>query len=172
VRGQRLCVLGADVFAANLGIQLTRYSQDVVMFTNGPPEFDEDAAAAFKVCGLDLRTEPVEEIVGAGGRITEVRLAGGGVVPRDAMFIKTPLDAHGDLAESLGCELMDDGSVKIDEHGHTTVGRVYAAGEAARLPNWPSPWIHAVTSAALGAMVALSIDHDLIVAEVQAKFES
>lgn len=169
VRGQKLAVLGAETSAAHLAVQLTRYSSDVVLFTGGAPDFDEEAAAALKVCEVEVRTEPVEQVVGADGHLTGVRI-GGETIARDAMFIKTPLDAHGELAEALGCELMDDGSVQIDEHGHTSVDRIYAAGEAARLPNWPSPWIHAVTSAALGAMVALSIDHDLIVADVRAKF--
>lgn len=169
VIGKRLAVLGGHTPDAHLAVQLTRFGRDVVLFTDGLPEYDEEAAAALRVTGVEVRTEAVEEVVGGDGAITGVRLADE-EVPRDALFIKTVLDPHGDIAESLGCEMSDDGSVLIDEHGHTSLERVYAAGESARLPNWPSPWIHAVTSAALGAMVALSIDHDLIVSDVRAAF--
>ncbi|HIY40205.1 MAG TPA: NAD(P)/FAD-dependent oxidoreductase [Candidatus Nocardiopsis merdipullorum] len=169
VIGKRLAVLGGHTPDAHLAVQLIRFGRDVMLFTDGEPEYDEEAAAALQVTGVEVCTDAVEEVVGGNGVITGVRLADD-EVPRDALFLKTVLDPHGDIAESLGCELLDDGSVRIDEHGHTSLDRVYAAGEAARLPNWPSPWIHAVTSAALGAMVALSIDHDLIVSDVRATF--
>ncbi|GAA2000433.1 NAD(P)/FAD-dependent oxidoreductase [Nocardiopsis rhodophaea] len=169
VIGKRLGVLGARTPDAHLAVQLTRFGRDVVLFTGGKPEYDEEAAAALQVTEVEVRTGAVEEVLGSEGAVTGVRLADSEVA-RDAVFLKTKLDPHGDIVESLGCEMLDDGSVRIDEHGHTSLDRIYAAGEAARLPNWPSPWIHAVTSAALGAMVALSIDHDLIVADVRAAF--
>jgi thioredoxin reductase (NADPH) len=34
-----------------------------------------------------------------------------------------------DLAEQLGCELNDDGTVAVADHGNTTVDGVYAVGD-------------------------------------------
>jgi thioredoxin reductase (NADPH) len=38
-------------------------------------------------------------------------------------------DYNTDLAEQLGCELNDDGTVAVDDHGATSVDGVYAVGD-------------------------------------------
>jgi thioredoxin reductase (NADPH) len=38
-------------------------------------------------------------------------------------------DYHNDIAASLGCELNDDGTVAVDDHGRTSVDGVYAVGD-------------------------------------------
>ncbi|PSQ59727.1 thioredoxin-disulfide reductase [Halobacteriales archaeon SW_7_71_33] len=41
-------------------------------------------------------------------------------------------DYNNDLAAALGCELNDDGTVAVDDHGHTSVDGVYAVGDLTR----------------------------------------
>jgi thioredoxin reductase (NADPH) len=36
---------------------------------------------------------------------------------------------HNDLAAGLGCDLNDDGTVAVDDHGRTSVDGVYAVGD-------------------------------------------
>ncbi|PSP42279.1 hypothetical protein BRC66_01645 [Halobacteriales archaeon QH_2_66_30] len=38
-------------------------------------------------------------------------------------------DYHTDLHEQLGCEITDDGTVAVDDHGRTSVDGVYAVGD-------------------------------------------
>lgn len=169
VRGLPLAVIGAETSAAHLALQLTRFSDDVVLCTNGTPEIDEESGFALKVCEVPVRTEEIAEVISAEGRLEGIRFTDGTVLDRAAVFVKPPLGPHGGLAEELGCEMTDDGSVRVDEGGHTSVQRVYAAGEAARIDGFSSPWLHVVTSAAAGTLAALSIDHDLIETQVRSR---
>jgi thioredoxin reductase (NADPH) len=65
-----------------------------------------------------------------------------------------------DLGVQLGCERDDDGLILVDEHGHTTVQNVFAAGDIT-----PGPHL-AIRAAGTGAVAALAIHHSLLPAEL------
>ena len=58
--------------------------------------------------------------------------ADGSTLARDVPFCHPPACQASDLAASLGCELLPDGSVEVDTLGRTSVPGVYAAGDMAR----------------------------------------
>jgi thioredoxin reductase (NADPH) len=75
----------------------------------------------------------IEEIIGEGGKITGVRLrskADGGeeVLPVDGLFEFVGIDAQTDLVAGL-CELDENGFVRVDENGCTSLAGLYAAGD-------------------------------------------
>ena len=61
-----------------------------------------------------------------------------------------------DLGVQLGCERDDGGHVIVDEHHHTSVYNVFAAGDIV-----PGPQL-AIRAAAGGAVAALSIHKSLV----------
>jgi len=77
----------------------------------------------------------VEEILGEGGRVTGLRLrskkdGSTSVLPVDGVFEFVGLDAQSGLVAGL-CELDDQGFVKVNEDGLTSVPGLYAAGDVA-----------------------------------------
>jgi thioredoxin reductase (NADPH) len=47
------------------------------------------------------------------------------------MFVRTARDQPNGLAEALGCELTEGGTIAVDADGRTGVRGVFAAGDAA-----------------------------------------
>ncbi|MFF3108456.1 NAD(P)/FAD-dependent oxidoreductase [Kitasatospora sp. NPDC057904] len=80
--------------------------------------------------GVDLRFEVrVEELTGADGTVTGVRLGDGSTVPADVVIVGIGIAPATALAEAAGLET--DNGITTDEHLRTSAPDVYAAGDVA-----------------------------------------
>jgi thioredoxin reductase len=161
VSGRRLAVLGAGPERARLALQLTRFSDDLVLLADGEP-LPRDRAELLAAHGVGLRGEPVARFEGGGGRLERVVLAGGEPLERDAVFIATVLHQRSDLAGRLGCRLLPDGCVEVDELARTSVPGVYAAGDMAHRAALPMPFAAVSWASASGTVAGAMLDQDLL----------
>lgn len=164
VRGTPLAVLGAGPDRTRLALQLTRFSDDVALLTDGHADLGH-AAGLLERHGVAVRTEPVARLEGHDGQLQAVVFASGERLPRHALFTHGHLRQRSKLPELLGCELLDDGSVRVDDFGRTSVPGVSAAGDMARRPSMPRPFAAVVTAAASGTVAAAALDQDLVAAD-------
>lgn len=137
----RLGILAIGEASLHQALLLPDWSNDVTLFTNGmfdpsPEQLDSLAARGVRV---DRRS--VLEVVGNGEALAGVRVqdAGGtALVTLDALFTGSRTRMASPLAEQLGCAF-DDGPfglvIRTDAWKETTVPRVYAAGDIARVPH-------------------------------------
>ena len=130
-RDERIGVLAHGAVVAPLGRLLRQWSGDVVVFTNGEPGDDADESPLAEI-GVPVVHEPIERFVARDGRLTAVELTGRPPVERDALFFHVGMKPRTELAAALGCELREGGYVAVAEQDrHTSVDRVYAAGNCA-----------------------------------------
>jgi thioredoxin reductase len=165
VTGRRLAVLGAGPERVRLALHLTRFSADVVLCTGGEPP-PGDLGALLAANDVPVRSEPITRFEGAGGRLERIVLEGGepAALPRDAVFIPTVPRQRSDLAERLGCALLPDGCVEVDEFARTSVPGVYAAGDMAHRASVPTAFAAVSWAAATGTLAGAMLDQDLITA--------
>ena len=168
VRDQPLAVLGGTPDAAQLAVYLTRLSADVVLCTNGPHALDAALQHVLAANGVPVREEPIARLQGTPGRMEQVVFATGQILARAAMFLRPHIQQHSDLATQLGCTLLDDGRVQVDQTGATTVTGVYAAGDLARTRELLLPAGKVITAAGAAAQTAVTIDRDLVLADITA----
>ncbi len=155
VRDQPLAVLASDPRNLQLALQLTRYSPDVLLCANGQAGLDDDARGLLAAYKVRLREEPITRLEGADGRLERIVFAAGEPEARAAAFLHAPTRQHSSLPSELGCTLLDDGSVMVDDLGQTSVPGVFAAGDMARRPSMPLPGAQVVIAAAEGAIAAV-----------------
>jgi thioredoxin reductase len=161
-RGQEVAVLGGDDRAAHLALDLTRLGCDVIMCANGPVRASDAARAALAARQIRICEDPVSRAGGEPGRPIRLHLASGRTLERRAVFIPPQPRQRSDLAQRLGCTLLDDGAVQVNELGQTTVPGVYAAGDMCRTPAMPYPAAQVIMAAAQGARAAVVIDQELL----------
>jgi thioredoxin reductase len=164
VRDQPLAVLGTDQRTLQLALHLTRWSDDVVWCSNGPPPatLDDAGRVLLAARGIQLRQEPIVRLEGADGQLARIVFTAGPPMERRAAFLHPPTRQRSDLPGQLGCMLLEDGSVSVGELGQTSVPGVFAAGDMARRPTMPVPGAQVVIAAAEGAIAAIAIDQDLV----------
>ncbi|MGW3297267.1 NAD(P)/FAD-dependent oxidoreductase [Streptomyces xiamenensis] len=162
--GMSLAVLGHELPQVMQALYLAdRFSGDVVVCTNGHP-VPEQAAGKLAAAGIAVEEAAVARIKGEEGAVQLV-LADGRVIERQAVYHRAPTRQHSPLAEQLGCRILPDGCVRVDEFQRTSVPGVYAAGDTARLEALPDALTFVITGAADGACAAVWLDQELFRAD-------
>jgi thioredoxin reductase len=130
VRDRPLAIHGSGPAAARSALVLAGWSNDVLLCTDGPARLNGERAALERA-GVRIREQPIARLTGARGQLQRIEFESGPPAERDALFVTTRRGQPNALAEMLGCELTEAGTVAIDGDGRTSVAGVYAAGDAA-----------------------------------------
>ncbi|TDD34568.1 NAD(P)/FAD-dependent oxidoreductase [Saccharopolyspora elongata] len=159
--GKTLAVLGRDVPQVMLGLYLAdRYSEDVVVVTHGAHELPDEVIAKLLARGVQVRTEPLVKVTGELDGL-QLHFADGSVLERQAMFHRAPTRQRAPFAADLGCAILEDGCVQVDELQATTVPGVFSAGDMARVPAVPDALTLVSQAAADGVRAAVWLEQGL-----------
>jgi thioredoxin reductase len=102
----------------------------VAVVTNGKPwEGDDVCSVALGKHGVEVSEERIASFEIESGKMTGVLLESGDRISATLAFFSIAHHPRVDLARELGCEIDDEGYVKADGHGQTSVEHVYAAGD-------------------------------------------
>jgi thioredoxin reductase len=137
-----------------------RFSKDVVLCTDGPMNLPEPVASAVAKRELPIVDKLIREVTGESDDLT-IHFADGTTLHREAIFHRAPTRQHSALAEQLGCEILPDGTIRVNEMQQTTVPGVAAAGDMAKLPALPDATTLVVLGAADGVRAAVWMDTEL-----------
>ncbi|MFC7221641.1 NAD(P)/FAD-dependent oxidoreductase [Halalkalicoccus sp. GCM10025322] len=154
-------VFGHTESAAEMAMMMLNFTADVELLLHGAePEWGEET-------GEQLRAHPVgireEEAVAVHPRDSEAERPEIGTIEFDdgtvreyvGGFAKYGTSYNNRLAKGLDCELNDEGAVRVDDHGRTSVEGVYAVGDLTHGQNQ--------TPIAMGdgARAGLALHHEL-----------
>ena len=132
------------------------WSDDVVLFTDGPCGLSADDRARVERNGVAVREERVERLVGTDGDLEAVVLVGGEAVGRGGLILSPAQELRSDLPHRLGCPVSADGRVEAEPGGRTEVPGVFVAGDV-------GPGMQSVASAmASGAVAGAMLNHDFL----------
>ena len=161
-RGKKIAVIGSGRRAVGMALNLTTWTRDIIICTNGQPAALDLPEYCEKLDALNIPviTEPILRVMCEGSAIHSLELADGMHLDADKVFLaigQFPADDAGTkLSLQLGCDRDDEGHVLIDNHYHTSVFNVFAAGDIV-----PGPQL-AIAAASDGAMAALAIHKSLV----------
>lgn len=129
-RDRDVVALGWDARLVGFAATLQNWARSVTVVTNGR-RFGGDEACRAQLAenACDLVEEDALALLGVRGSLDGVRLESGRVLPASLVFFSVAHHPRVELAAALGCELDDEGYVRVDLEGRTTVRSVYAAGD-------------------------------------------
>jgi thioredoxin reductase len=155
-RDAPLAVYGKGARGYGIALELTVWSRDLVLCTNGPSECDAEQLARLARNNIDVREQPIARLEGDAGVMSQIVFDDGTVLPRRALFFSTGQYQRSDLLEQLGCQFNDRGTVMTGKYETTHLPGLFVAGDASRAVQW------IVVAAAEGAEAAFAINTDLI----------
>lgn len=156
LRDQPLAVYGRGERGYGLSLELTAWSRDVVLLTDGPSEIDDEKRSRLERNGIALREERVARLEGADGILEHVVFESGERVARRGLFFTEGQYQRSALSERLGCEINEKGTVRTGKYETTHLPGLFVAGDASRAVQW------VVVAAAEGAEAAFAINTDLL----------
>lgn len=161
VSGRRVAVLGAGPGHVRLALHLLHFTDDVALATGAAP-LPAEQRDLLGAHGVAVRCEPVARLEGTGARLERICFETGEPLERDAVFAGGPLRERSGLPAKLGCALLPDRLVEVDEFGRTSEAGVYAAGDMAHRATVPVPVAAVVAAAAAGTVAGAALDQDLL----------
>jgi thioredoxin reductase len=159
VRDRAIGILGSGPNSHHQALLFRQLSEDVVYFTHQAP-LDEEQAEQLLALGVRIVDEPVVAVAVTDDRLSGVVLAGGRVVPREALAVATRMEARVAHLAGLGITAEEHPAgvgthIPSDALGRTEVAGVWVAGNGTDLT------AQVGASAAQGALAGAQINADL-----------
>ncbi len=184
VRDRALGVLGATPDAVRYAQVVRQWTDDVVLFARAGMLTEAQRTellaravgivegAVRRVLTEAQRTEllaraigivegTVHQVLVEDDRLLGVEMDDGRVIPRDALFVPPRFVPNNDLLVALGAGLDENGWVRTDGPGRTTVPGLWVAG------NLANPRAQVITAAGEGSAAAIAMNADLVDCDVQ-----
>jgi thioredoxin reductase len=79
--------------------------------------------------GIRMVETPIGGLEHANGQLQSLIFQDGTRSPLAALYTRAPFEQHCPLPASLGCELTEEGYLKVDPFQRTTISGVYACGD-------------------------------------------
>lgn len=155
-------IYGKGERGVGLALELTAWTRDIVLCTDGPAGLDEKQRYRLERARIGLREERIQRFEGEGGAFARIVFVAGETLPRRALFFGMGELQRSNLPARLGCEFTSDGAIKTGQHESTCVPGLYVTGDASRRAQL------VVIAAAEGAAAAFDINMALLKADLAA----
>lgn len=157
VRDQPLAVYGRGALGRGLALELTAWSHDLVLCTDGPAGLSTDDLGRLSRNSIQVREERIAHLEGRDGVLERVVFTSGEVLRRRALFLGTGQRQRSRLPAKLGCAFTDAGDIQTEGRCEATnVAGLYVAGDASCAVQL------AIVAAAEGAEAAFAINTALL----------
>lgn len=154
---KKTVVIASGRKAVGMALALTTWTPQIVICTNGEPAgITQQHMGKLDALNIPIIEARISCVKSINGEATSVELEGGMLLDCDQIFFSIGQEPSDDLGAQLGCKRDEIGRVITDDHFHTSVRNVYAAGDIIHGPQL------AIAAAGTGAVVAISIHHSLL----------
>jgi len=125
-------VMGHGESAAHVAAIMLNFTDEVDLLTRGEePGWSDETDAMLETHPIDVVEDEVIGVQnGEDGWLEALAFEDGSVREYRGGFAMYGAEYNNGLATELGCELNEDGTIEVDDHGRTSVDGVYAVGDA------------------------------------------
>ncbi len=156
-RDKKTVVVGTGRKAVGMALALTTWTRQIMICTNGePPDMEQEVLDQLKSLNIPVLDGPIRCVVSKDREISGVELEDGMSLDCERLYFAIGQYPSDDLGAQLGCKRDQLGRLVVDEHNHTSVKNVYAAGDIAHAPQL------AIVAASSGAVAAMAIHASLV----------
>lgn len=129
VRDETIGLLGNGDLGFELSRLLSNWSKDLKLFTNGKSTLTAAQEAKLAEHNIAIIEQEISHFEHQNGYIEAVVFGDQGKQVVKALFARSGFEQHCTIPGQLGCELTEQGYLKIDDMHRTSVAGVFAAGD-------------------------------------------
>jgi thioredoxin reductase len=157
-RDERLTVYAQGRDGPGLALELTVWSSDIMLLTDGPAELSQQDRERLARHNIPIIEDPLARLEGEpnGRGLERIHFETGRVLDSRAMFFSFRGGRQSPLVEAFGLEFSRNGLVETGRREQTSVPGLFVAGDAARSVQF------AIVAAGEGASAAFAINTELL----------
>ena len=156
IRAQKTGIIANGEAAAHYAQLIHQWTKDLIIFTNGDSTLTDKQQEKLKNHGISVIETGINYLAHANGVIEKVVLNDGSFIELDAVYSRPQFVQHSDIPEALGCELTEQGLIRVDNFQKTTIPGVFACGDNS------NPMRSVAMSVASGSATGAFVNHELI----------
>lgn len=131
VKQERTGILANGDGAFEYARLISNWTKDLTIFTNGPATLTEEQLAKIRSHHINIVATAINSFEHDKGYLQRILFKDGSDFPLKAIYARPQFEQHSDIPASLGCELTEQGLLKVDNMQRTTIPGVYACGDNA-----------------------------------------
>ncbi|WP_213280431.1 NAD(P)/FAD-dependent oxidoreductase [Chryseobacterium indologenes] len=105
-------------------------TKNLTLFTNGKAVLTDEQLEKLKQNKIILNEDEIKSIEHTNGSIQKIVFKNGKEVALQALYAKIPFEQNLNVSDDLGCELTEQGFIKVDMMQKTNVPGVFACGDS------------------------------------------
>lgn len=129
-RNQPTGILADGDTALEMSRLIRNWTDTLTVFTNGASSIQPEHRQQLAARNIRIEEAPVQQIIHEAGYLTHLLLTDGSQPSLTALYARPAFEQHCTLPQALGCTRTEAGYLAVDELQKTSVGGIYAAGDA------------------------------------------
>lgn len=133
IRQQKTAIMANGQKAFQLVPLVHNLTDELTVLTSGKADFEEEQLQHLDRYGIKIIEKEVVEIEHEQGHLKAIVFEDGSKEDFSAVYGVVPFKQHCNIPATLGCELTEEGYIKVDQFQKTTLEGVYACGDNATM---------------------------------------
>ncbi|MBX3009807.1 MAG: NAD(P)/FAD-dependent oxidoreductase [Melioribacteraceae bacterium] len=133
VKHEKTGILANGNFALHYAQLIRNWTKDLTIFTNGKPTLTQEQTDKINKHNIPIIEKEIAEIKHENGNVQQIVFKDHSTFDLKAIYSRPNFEQHCKIPETLGCELTEQGLLKVDMFQKTTVTNIFACGDNASL---------------------------------------
>ena len=157
VRNEKTGILANGNTAFEFSILISNWTNDLTLYTNGKSQLTMEQAAKLESREIKIVESDIEQLEHSKGLLKNIVFKDGTKTALKALYAPCTFEQHCKIPAAFGCEMTDEGYIKIDELYETNIKGIFAVGDNA------SKMRTIANAVAMGTAAGITISKILIV---------
>ena len=131
VRKEKTGILANGDIAFHYAQLISNWTKDLTIFTNGKSTLSQDQKDKITKNNISIIEKEINALDHNNGHVQEIVFVDNSTFQLKAIYMRPDFEQHCKIPEIIGCELTEQGLIKVDMFQKTTVEGVYACGDNA-----------------------------------------
>lgn len=159
VRNEKTGILGNGENAFDFSRLISNWTKDLTIFTNGISTLNTGQKEKLQQHQVNIVEKEIERLEHHKGHLRNIIFKDGSTSFVKAIYSPAPFEQHCKIPQALGCELTEEGYIKIDNMQETTIKGIFAVGDnAAKMRT-------VANAVAMGTAAGITISKNMILEE-------
>lgn len=129
VRQQKTGIIANGDAGFELSSLISNWTKDLTLYTNGKSSISIEQKAKLVKHHVNIIEAEIDRLEHQEGYIQKIQFKNGTSAEAKAIYARLPFVQHSSIPHELGCELTQDGYIKIDTAQRTSIPGVFACGD-------------------------------------------
>jgi thioredoxin reductase len=129
VKAEKTGILGNGEYGFEFSKLISNWTKDLTLFTNGKSTLTTVQTENLEKNNIKTEEKEIERLEHINGQLDFIIFKDGSSKRIKALYTRPMFEQHCPISEQLGCELTEDGYIKIDPFHRTTIKGIFACGD-------------------------------------------